>query len=159
MTFEEFLVNPYHQNEGWIGLGVTLGLIAVVIGMTISLTTNSKKLERALILGSVAVFIGVIGTGGWLSELSYAIDDKNSTIAENNLKQKYDIESVLWDESRSDFDDSTGSKYRNIVIQDKDNNILEFRYKINAETREPHLLNDEENNPVKSNDLLLNKSK
>lgn len=155
MTFQEFLVNPYDQNSALICLALLVVLVAVSSGITASFYV--KKFGSILALSSMAIFIGAMVAVGYISELSYEIDDRNRTIAENNLKEKYDIESVLWNESVADFDDTSGSY--SITVQDKDNNILKFRYKINKETREPQLLNELENTQIKSKDLLLNQSK
>lgn len=155
MTFQEFLVNPYDQNVGWMIWGVGAAIIAVTFGFILSVSV--QRFGVALAIGSGALFVGMFVAIGFLSELSYSIDDKNCDIAENNLKAKYDIADVLWSESTADCKDQTGSRI--IVILDNNNTVMNFRYKVDKETREPQLINDSGSTQVRSNDLLLERSK
>lgn len=155
MTFDNFAQDPFTPYSLLIAIGGT-GVISVLIVM--GFIGFHKLKERTGLIFCIVSLVGLFGLSmfAWnMQTISDEIDDKNQVIAEKNLKQKYDIEEVLW-EKVSTYPESYD--LTDIVIQDKENNILKYGYKIDRETREPQLLNEEENTPIKSKDLLLNKS-
>lgn len=159
MTFNEFAINPYDQNSFLIGLAFILPMFALLVGMVWNFVDSIYENNRkSLILAVLCLlaFIGGFFVAGNVTNASYALDHQNEKIAEDNLKQKYSIVGVLWDEtsSRAQTYDSLGE----ITVQDNDSNIVRFRYRVDKETREPYLLNESENAHVKANDLLRNKT-
>ena len=157
MTYDGFIAIFYDEND--------LLICAVIVGAFIGFLflfsysffeMRIKKPQTGYTfagLSVIAMLLLIFGSNIISSE-SYKIDDMNRRTAENNLKKKYDIESVLWAESQASADSSSGSHY--IKVQDKNSNILKFRYKVNKETNEPSLLNEENNTGrVTVNDLLL----
>lgn len=159
MTFNEFVTNPYDQNSFWIGLAFVLPMFALLVAIIWNFVDYiTEGTRKALILAVlfIIVFIGGCYVAGNVAEASYAVDHQNEKIAEDNLKQKYNIVGVLWDETRTRAQtyDSLGE----ISVQDNDSNIIKFRYRVDKETREPYLLNESENTHVKANDLLRAKT-
>jgi hypothetical protein len=158
MTFDEFIANPYDPGNILIAVGfVVAGLVLVFVFMYALFFEISGKrpaLRLGLLFGSVLALVGLVVFGFHVGIAGSAIDTENKTIAENNLKKKYDMEGVLWADSLANYASSSGRYY--IKIQDSDSNILKFRYRVDPETREPYLLNEEGSNaPHKANDLLL----
>ena len=159
MTFNEFATNPYDQNSFLIGLAFILPMFALLVGMVWnfvdSIYENSSKAMILAVLCLLAL-VGGFFVAGNVTNASYALDHQNEKIAEDNLKQKYNIVGVLWDETRTHPQsyDSLGE----ITVQDNDSNIVKFRYRVDKETREPYLLNESENAHVKANDLLRSKT-
>lgn len=157
MTYDIFVADPFNP----YALLLSLGLIVVVLGLVFLFMFGFTAKHKFGLLMSLTALLGLAGIAALLCHMqtiSDGVKAQNRVTAESNLKKKYDIEGILWEKKNTypeSYDMTT------IVVQDKENNILTFGYKIDPETREPQLLNDEEGNPttIKSNDLLLNKSK
>lgn len=155
MIYEEFAVNIYDQNSFWIDLVFVLPMVALIIGFMWNLIDGINENSKGAFLRAglcVIAFIGVCFVASSVAEARYAVDHQNERIAEENLKQKYDIVGVLWDETQTD--PQSYDSLDEIKIQDNDSNIIEFRYRVDRYTHEPYLLNESESSHIKANDLL-----
>lgn len=154
MTFDSFVADPFPNTAlEVIGAFATVG---VLLGLSLgAFFVQEKWLKVALaLLAMVGLTVTVLGVND-MQTIADDVKAQNRVIGENNLKKKYDIESVLWGEMNT-YPESYD--VTEIVVQDKNDNILKFRYKLNSETREPSLLNDSDHAQIKSNDLLLTKT-
>jgi hypothetical protein len=155
MNYDNFASYPLDPFLPLIFIGEIIA-VYVAVGLIIESLRTSASKRKALVcsISALAIIGGLVASIGFMFQVAEEVTAKNNVTAENNIKKKYDIEAVLWDKSYA-APDSTD--LREIVIQDKNSNILKFQYRIDKETHEPYFLNDSGNAQVKANDLLLNK--
>lgn len=158
MIFKNFAENSYDQNWGWFALVFLAIFVALFVGFLNTMFDADRLSGKEIFIRIGAIVLaaaGAIAVANSLANASYAIDHLNAKIAEDNLKKKYDIVGVLWNEKRTH--PQSYEDLEDISIQDKNSNILSFRYRVDRGTHEPFLLNDSENTQVKANDLILPK--
>lgn len=98
MTYEEFVTNPFSDNAGWLVI-VAIVLVSASIVCILEGLDRRKGVRKGGTLMAVVAGIVLVGSvvGSFsLLALHSTTYDQNRTIAENNLKQKYNIASVLW---------------------------------------------------------------
>ena len=153
MNFDSFVTNPVEAYSPVLVVGFLIAAYAVAY-----IFLSGLYLKRGGLWLAVVAVTGIVGLGIvalHMQGISDEVKEKNQNVAEENLKKKYDLVDVLW-ENQNTYPESYDMT--KIVVQDKENNILNFGYKISHDTLEPYLLNEDENSSVKSNDLLVDKS-
>lgn len=156
MIYKNFVQNSYDQNWGWFALVFLAIFVALFVGFLNTLLDADRLSGKEIFIRIGAIVLaaaGAIAVVNSLANASYAIDHLNAKIAEDNLKTKYDIIGVLWDEERTH--PQSYDHLEDIKIQDKNSNILSFQYRVDRDTHEPFLLNESGTTQVKANDLLL----
>ena len=150
MTYDSFISDPFNP---FLGL-IVVGAIFLYLGM-FALAYFGFVMKKAYLFGIASVIlVASVGVVLWMDDVSSGIKAENRVTAENNLKKKYEILKVYWEEGGTypESYDPDG-----IVVEDQNNNILKYQYRIDNETKEPFLLNVSEESRIKSSDLLLNK--
>lgn len=140
MKFTPLIENQYSDNIllnlcVWTGAYATA--VMLVIAITISVMEGKAALKYWWITSGLLIFtLFSILPGQYESD---KIKGRNQAIVEENMKQKYDIHSVLWNEARTNVEDYEGKS--TIAVLDSDDNIIFYRYQIDPNTFEPSLVN------------------
>lgn len=117
------------------GLGLTIVMLTIAIVISLMEGKTSLKYwwiaSGLLILTLFSILPGQIEND--------KIKGRNQAIVESNMKQKYDIHSVLWNEAGTNVEDYKGKS--TIAVLDSDDNIRFYRYQIDPATFEPSLVN------------------
>lgn len=159
MTFENYSTDSFGNILAILLLGF---MGCLFLGTIWGLSERDRKLGQYVALACALTFLGVAIVTGNLSHANKEREHHNQQIAEDNLKQKYDIVGVIW-ETHSDGRTTTAKPQiydglESLTVQDKNGNVLRLNYRVDSRTQEPYLLNDGQSPQIKVNDLLRNQS-
>lgn len=140
MSFTPLLGNQYSNNIflnicWWTGLYLTL--LMLFIAIIISIMEGKAALKYWWITSGILIL-----TLFSLLPSQFENDKnkgRNQAIVEENMKQKYDIAAVLWNERGTNVEDYEGKS--TIAVLDNEGNIVNYRYRVNPITFEPTLVN------------------
>lgn len=144
MEFTPLLENPYSGNlilDLCVGTGLCLTIFMLTLAIVFSLMDGKSSLKYWWITSGllIATLFSVLPT----EFENDKIKTRNQVIVEENMKQKYRINSVLWDELGTNVQDYEGKSV--IAVRDDEDNIINYRYHVNPTTFEPSLINLPEN--------------
>lgn len=140
MEFTPLLENQFNGNI-FLNLTVTVLILATLAMLTLSIVTsltNEKSSKRYWWVTGLLVLLGLLVTIP-IEIASGEIKAKNQVIVEENMKKKYEINSILWDELGTNVEDYDGKAL--VAVRDSDDNIINYRYNIDSTTFEPSLVN------------------
>lgn len=140
MEFTPLLENRYSGNL-ILDLCVGAGLCFTIIMFTIAITTSLMDGESSLKYWWITSCLLILTLFAVLPTQieNDKIKTRNQVIVEENMKKKYRINSVLWDELGTNVQDYEGKSV--IAVRDDEDNIVNYRYHVNPTTFEPSLIN------------------
>ena len=162
MNHGPFQYTPYETSPWFLPIGFGLGIasLACVIFFLMSFTlfsprtdgvpeTFGERLKDFCIALLTVAAVAALLVWGWISYLTHngEVSNHNYKIASQNIQAKYDVKSVVWNDSETNTDYThTGKEpteeYRNknrLVIETQNGKKYVFKYKINMDTYEPTL--------------------
>jgi hypothetical protein len=140
MQFTPLIENQYSNNlllNLCVITGVTLTIWMLTIAITMSIMDRKSSLKYWWITSGILILTLFSALPGQFENDKIA--SQNQAIVEENMKQKYNLHSILWDELGTNVQDYEGKS--TIAVLDNEDNIRYYRYQIDPATFEPTLVN------------------